>query len=147
MADNQAVEQEQEQTEDRSEESLKAQAKEGERDSARERMDAIEEDPPENLEDWPDDAAKYETFGGPEGEHSYEEGPEVKLGPSSLRHLEDGGVAIEGEEVDDPDKYKGDPIPGGPTDDNAPQDLTTQKIREDQGRELESEKGGGDGDG
>jgi hypothetical protein len=23
---------------------------------------------------------------------------------------------IEGEEVDDPDKYKGDPIPGGPTD-------------------------------
>src|SRR3954469_23055973 len=134
---------------DQSEESKKAQEKEEEREKAREKMDEIEEDPPENLEDWPDDAAKYETFGGPEGEHSYEEGPETKLGPSSLRHLEDGGVTIEGEEVEDADKYKGDPIPGGPTDENAPQDLTTQKIREDQGRELESEKGddGDDGDG
>src|SRR3954468_19942047 len=90
--------------EQQSEESQKAQEKEEERQAARERMDEIEEDPPEKLEDWPDDAAKYETFGGPEGEHSYEEGPEVKLGPSSLRHKEDGGVAIEGEEVDDAEK-------------------------------------------
>jgi hypothetical protein len=132
--------------EDRSEESQKAQEKEEERQAARERMDEIEDDPPEDLEDWPDDAAKYETFGGPEGEHSYEEGPETKLGPSSLRHTEEGGVTIEGEEVDDPDKYKGPPIPGGPTDPDAPQDLTTQKIREDQGRELESEKKGDGGE-
>jgi hypothetical protein len=130
---------------DQSEESQKAQEKEEERQAARERMDEIEEDPPADLEDWPDDAAKYETFGGPEGEHSYEEGPEKKLGPSSLRHTEEGGVTIEGEEVDDADKYKGPPIPGGPTDPDAPQDLTTQKIREDQGRKLESEKDG-DGD-
>jgi hypothetical protein len=161
MAEDQAVEQDQDQDEeqdqeqaeasgaegeDKSEESQKAQEKEEERQAARERMDKIEEDPPEKLEDWPDDSAKYETFGGPEGEHSYEEGPEVKLGPSSLRHKEDGGVAIEGEDVDDPDKYKGDPIPGGPTDPDAPQDLTTQKIREDQGRKLESEKDEGDDD-
>jgi hypothetical protein len=162
MAEDQAVEQDQDQDEeqdqeqaeasgaegeDKSEESQKAQEKEEERQAARERMDKIEEDPPEKLEDWPDDSAKYETFGGPEGEHSYEEGPEVKLGPSSLRHKEDGGVAIEGEDVEDPDKYKGDPIPGGPTDPDAPQDLTTQKIREDQGRQLESEKNGdSDGD-
>jgi hypothetical protein len=126
---------------DQSDESRKAQEKEEERESAKEKMKEIEEDPPAELEDWPDDAAKYETFGGPEGEHSYEEGPEKKLGPSSLRHTEDGGVTIEGEEVDDPDKYKGEPIPGGPTDEDAPQDLTTQKIREDQGRELDSEKG------
>ncbi|MEA2431164.1 MAG: hypothetical protein QOI19_1637 [Thermoleophilaceae bacterium] len=133
---------------DRSEESQKAQEKEEERESAKEKMKEVEENPPENLEDWPDDAAKYETFGGPEGDHSYEEGPETKLGPSSLRHHEGGGVSIEGEEVDDPDKYKGEPIPGGPTDEDAPQDLTTQKIREDQGRQLESEKNGdGDGDG
>jgi hypothetical protein len=129
-----------------SEESQKAQEKEEERESAREKMEEIEENPPEDLEDWPDDAAKYETFGGPEGEHSYEEGPETKLGPSSLRHTEDGGVTIEGEEVDDADKYKGPPIPGGPTDPEAPQDLTTQKIREDQGRQLESEKDEGEGD-
>jgi hypothetical protein len=125
-----------------SDERQKAQEKEEEREAAREKMEKIEEDPPSDLEDWPDDAAKYETFGGPEGEHSYEEGPETKLGPSSLRHTEGGGVTIEGEEVDDPDKYKGEPIPGGPTDEDAPQDLTTQKIREDQGRELESEKDG-----
>jgi hypothetical protein len=126
---------------DQSDESRKAEQKAEEREAAREKMEKIEEDPPADLEDWPDDAAKYETFGGPEGEHSYEEGPETKLGPSSLRHHEGGGVTIEGEEVQDADKYKGEPIPGGPTDADAPQDLTTQKIREDQGRELESEKG------
>ena len=132
---------------EQSEESQKAQAKEEEREKAREKMDEIEKDPPADLEDWPDDAAKYETFGGPEGEHSYEEGPETKLGPSSLRHHESGAVTIEGEEVDDPDQYKGEPIPGGPTDEDAPQDLTTKKIREDQGRELESEKGDHEGGG
>ena len=95
----------------------KAQAAEQEQDEAKEEMEKLEEDPPEKLEDWPDDAAKYETFGGPEGEHGYHEGPEEeKLGPSSLRHKEDGGVTIAGEEVDDPDEYKSDPIPGGPTD-------------------------------
>ena len=50
---------------------------------------------------------------------SYEEGPERKLGPSGLRHHEDGSVSIDGEKVDDPEEYKGDPIPGGPTDPNA----------------------------
>jgi hypothetical protein len=128
-------------------EAEKAQEKEEEREQAREKVKELEEgDPPADLEDWPDDAAKYETFGGPEGEHGYHEGPEEeKLGPSSLRHTEDGGVKIEGDEVDDPGEYKGDPIPGGPTDPEAPQDLTTQKIREDQGRELASESDG-DGD-
>ena len=129
-----------------SEEAQKAREKEEETEAAREKMKKIEEDPPKDLEDWPDDAAKYETFGGPEGDHSYEEGAETKLGPSSLRHHEDGGVSIAGEQVDDPDKYKGEPIPGGPTDSDAPQDLTTQKIREDQGRELESEDGDSDSD-
>lgn len=145
MADDEAVEQERaEGSSEQSDERSKAQEKEEERKAAREKMEEIEKDPPDKLEDWPDDAAKYETFGGAEGGHSYEEGPETKLGPSSLRHLEDGGVTIEGERVDEPDDYKGDPIPGGPTDPDAPQDLTTQKIREDQGRELKSEQGDGD---
>src|SRR3954454_743981 len=82
-------------------------------------MEKLEEDPPKDLKDWPDDENKYETFGGPEGDHGYEEGPEAKLGPSGLRHHEDGGVSIDGEKVDDPDEYKSDPIPGGPTDPNA----------------------------
>ncbi len=85
-----------------------------EHDEAKEEVRALEEDPPENIEDWPDGKAKYETFGGPEGEDGYEDGPTAKLGPSSLRHHEDGSVSIEGEKVDDPEEYKGDPIPGGP---------------------------------
>ena len=83
-------------------------------------MEKLEEDPPKDLKEWPDDENKYQTFGGPEGDHGYEEGPESKLGPSGLRHKEDGSVEIDGEEVDDPDEYKGEPIPGGPTDPDAP---------------------------
>src|SRR3954447_1991299 len=134
------------QDEDDKDEAQKAQEKEEEREQARDKVKELEEgDPPKDLEDWPDDAAKYETFGGPEGEHGYHEGPEEeKLGPSSLRHGEDGSVSIAGDEVDDPDEYKGKPIPGGPTDPDAPQDLTTQKIREDQGRDLD--QGGEEGD-
>jgi hypothetical protein len=116
---------------DQSEESRKAQEKEEEREKARERMDEIEEDPPENLEDWPDDAAKYETFGGPEGEHSYEEGPEQQLGPSSLRHHEDGKITVEGDEVDDPDEYKAEPIPGGPTDSQTPRGYGEPDLSEE----------------
>jgi len=85
------------------------------RDQAKEKVRQLEEDPPEKLDDWPDDEAKYETFGGPEGDHSYDEGPEAKLGPHDVRHRDDGSVTVEGEEVD-PDEVKGDPIPGGPTD-------------------------------
>src|SRR3954470_13782994 len=124
-------------SEDEDSESKKAQEKEEEREQAREKVKELEEgDPPSDLEDWPDDAAKYETFGGPEGEHGYHQGPEEeKLGPSSLRHHADGRVTVAGEEVDDPDDYKGEPIPGGPTDPDAKQDLTAKKIREDQGRD------------
>jgi hypothetical protein len=132
--------------EDQDEESKKAQEKEEERENAAEKIRELEkEGPPKDLEDWPDDAAKYETFGGAEGEHGYHEGPEEEhLGPSSLRHLEDGGVRIAGEEVDDPDEYKSDPIPGGPTDPDAKQDLTAKKIREEQGRDEAGEEGEGE---
>jgi hypothetical protein len=89
---------------------------ERESEKVQQRVKELEDDPPEKLEDWPEDEAKYETFGGPEGEHGYHEGPEQKLGPSALRHREDGSVEIEGEEVDNPEEYKAEPIPGGPTD-------------------------------
>ena len=87
-------------------------------------MEELEEgDPPEKLEDWPGGKAKYQTYGGPDsGEGGYEDGATAKLGPSNLRHHEDGSVTIEGEEVDDPDEYKGEPIPGGPSDPDAPPD-------------------------
>ncbi len=100
-----------------------------------ERMKELEENPPEKLEDWPDDDLKMRTFGGKEGTHGYEDGPEAKLGPSDLRYQEDGKVTIGGEEVDDPDKYKTDPIPGGPTDPNAP--TLSGESKKDKGNEDE----------
>jgi hypothetical protein len=97
----------------------KAQQAEEEQDEAKKEMEQLEDNPPEKLEDWPDGKAKYETLGGPEGTHTYEEGPEKNLGPSGVRHHEDGSVSIDGEEVDNPEEFKGDPIPGGPTDPDA----------------------------
>jgi hypothetical protein len=105
---------------ERSDDSKKAQEALERHEAAKEKVKALEDDPPKDLKDWPDDEAKYLTFGGAEGDHGYEEGPERKLGPSSLERREDGSIAIEGEEVENPNDYKGEPIPGGPTDPNAP---------------------------
>jgi len=91
----------------------------------------LEDDPPKDLKDWPSDERKYETFGGGEGDHGYEEGPEKNLGPSGLRRHEDGSIEIDGEKVDNPDDYKADPIPGGPTDPNAPGDEIEEKDKGD----------------
>jgi hypothetical protein len=100
-----------------------ARADEEEVEQAKEEMSELEEgDPPKDLADWPGGKAKYLTYGGPDGGESYDDGATAKLGPSSLRHHEDGSVTIEGEEVDDPDEYKGEPIPGGPSDPDAPPD-------------------------
>jgi hypothetical protein len=129
VTDDQPTETEQEQGEEREQEQeqqsgdaggddevAKARKAAEEEEAAKEKVKELEDDPPAKLEDWPDDKAKYETFGGAEGQESYEESVTSKLGPSSLRYREDGGVEIEGEEVDDPDEYKSEPIPGGPTD-------------------------------
>jgi hypothetical protein len=93
---------------------------EKEKEQARQEVEQLEDEPPQKLEDWPDGKAKYETFGGPEGEHSYSEGPEQNLGPDSLRFHEDGAVTVGGEQAENPDEYKTDPIPGGPTDPDSP---------------------------
>lgn len=123
----------------------KARAEESEVEEAREQMDELEAgDPPEKLEDWPGGKAKYQTYGGPEGESGYEDGATAKLGPSSLRHHEGGAVTIEGEEVDDPGEYKGEPIPGGPSDPDAPPDPAMIGQEEDGGDEEDG--GGADGD-
>jgi len=79
---------------------------------ASEKVKALEDDPPSELKDWPDDEAKYVTFGGGEGDHGYDEGPEVNLGPSSVRRHEDGSVEVDGEKVDNPDDYKMESIKG-----------------------------------
>src|SRR5688572_25083336 len=111
-------------------------------EDAKKEVQELEEDPPEKLEDWPDGKAKYETFGGKEGEHSYAEGPEQNLGPDSVRHHEDGSVEVGGEKVDDPDEFKGEPIPGGPTDPNAASNPDEQRLAEDD----DGERSGGEPD-
>jgi hypothetical protein len=112
----------------------------GDPDEKSETMQKLEEDPPKDLKDWPDDEDKYQTFGGPEGDHGYEEGPEAKLGPSGLRHHEDGSVEIDGEKVDDPEEYKSDPIPGGPTDPNATGPDVDNKAKDQDEDDSDSEK-------
>jgi hypothetical protein len=111
----------------------------GDPDEKSETMQKLEEDPPKDLKDWPDDENKYETFGGAEGDHGYEEGPEAKLGPSGLRRHDDGSIEIDGEKVDNPDDYKADPIPGGPTDPDA--------TGPDVDKSKASSEGDGDGEG
>lgn len=91
-------------------------------EEAQAKLEDLEKDPPKNLDDWPNDRTKYLTIGGTEGDQSYDEGPTAKLGPSDLRYHDDGSVEIKGEEVDDPDQYRGAPLPGGPTDPEAPKD-------------------------
>ena len=116
-----------------------ARQEEEEVQAAKQEMSELEEgDPPKDLADWPGGKAKYLTYGGPDGGESYDDGATSKLGPSSLRHHEDGSVTIEGEEVDDPDEYKGEPIPGGPSDPDAPPDPAMV------GEEEEEESGDSD---
>jgi hypothetical protein len=116
-------------------------------DQAKAKMKELEEmdEPPTELEDWPSDEAKYVTYGGPEGDHSYEEGPEKKLGPSSLERKPDGSVLIDGEEVDNPDEYRADPVPGGPTDKNTadlPGEIRKREALESKGTLPEEYKDG-----
>src|SRR3954452_9437862 len=119
----------------------KDKSEEEEVEEAKKTMEEIEEgDPPEDLEDWPGGKAKYQTYGGPDSESGYEDGATAKLGPSNLRHHEDGSVTIDGDEVDDPDEYKGEPIPGGPSDPDAPPDPAMI------GQEDDDDGSGSDGD-
>jgi hypothetical protein len=119
-----------------SEQSKKAEEALKRHEEAKEKIKEIEEldEPPKDLKDWPDDESKYLTYGGGEGDHGYDEGPERKLGPSSLERREDGSIAIEGNEVDNPDDYKGEPIPGGPSDPNAPELAGEEKRKEREDR-------------
>jgi hypothetical protein len=89
-----------------------ARKKEEESEQAQKEIKELEDgDLPEKIEDWPSGPAKYETF-GLDDDH-YGEGATAKLGPADLRRHSDGSIEIEGEKVDDPDDYKGEPIAGG----------------------------------
>ena len=128
----------------------KAQEAEEKHESAKATMEQIEKDPPEKLEDWPDDEAKYQTFGGAEdGDSTYDEKHEEALGEHSVRHHDDGSVEVKGEKVEDPDEYKSEPIPGGPTDPDAP--AVSGEEKQDEAAEQDDDDsssgdGGSDGD-
>ena len=124
-----------------------AREEEEEVEQAKQQMSELEEgEPPKDLADWPGGKAKYLTYGGPDGGESYDDGATSKLGPSSLRHHEDGSVTIEGEEVDDPDEYKGEPIPGGPSDPDAPPDPAMVGEEEEEEKQGSDESGDSDED-
>ena len=115
----------------------KAQESQERDEKAQETMEEIEKNPPEKLEDWPDDEAKYKTFGG--GESDYDEKHEEALGEHSVRHHDDGTVEVKGEEADNPDEYKGEPIPGGPTDPDSPAQPGEDDESDDSGSDGESD--------
>ena len=48
----------------------------------------------------------------PGGRAHLQRGARDEARPDTLRRHEDGSVTVGGEKVDDPDQYKGDPIPG-----------------------------------
>jgi hypothetical protein len=109
-------------------------------EAAREEMRKLEEadEVPSDPGEWPDGKAKFLTYAN-DSDEPFGEGPTAKLGPGSVEHHEDGSVTINGEEVDDPDAYKGDPIPGGPTDPNAPK-LQGEKDRSGDGSGGDAEQ-------
>ncbi|MGI8845263.1 MAG: hypothetical protein ACR2HC_03680, partial [Thermoleophilaceae bacterium] len=53
---------------------------EKEEEAAEQEVAALEDDPPKDLMDWPDGNAKYKTFGGPDGDTGYDDGPTKNLG-------------------------------------------------------------------
>jgi hypothetical protein len=100
-------------TQGKSAEQERAQEAMAKREKAEEEIRELEEmdEPPRDLDDWPTNDAKYITFGGPDGESGWDDGATNKLAPSEVRHHDDGSVSVHGEKVDNPDDYKGDPIP------------------------------------
>jgi len=95
-----------------------ARKKEEETEKAQQEMKELEESDelPSDLSGWPGGAAKYETYGS--DDDAYGEGATAKLGPSDLKRHRDGSVEVDGQKVDNPDDYRGEPIKGGlPTDD------------------------------
>jgi hypothetical protein len=121
---------------------------EKEEEAAEQEVAALEDDPPQDLQEWPDTDAKYKTFGGPDADTGYDDGPTANLGPADVRHHEDGSISVKGEKVDNPEDYKGEPIPGGPTDPDSenlagdkasPEDSSTHEDKGEESGDEESD--------
>ncbi|TMK39270.1 MAG: hypothetical protein E6G56_11270 [Actinobacteria bacterium] len=112
-------------------------------------MEALEQadEVPSDPREWPGGKAKYFTYGGGEDQSNEPYGDDItgKLGPSDVHHQPDGSVIVRGEKVDDPEKYKGEPIPGGPTDPGA-SDLPANRAARAQAKERGNEQPEEEGD-
>ena len=87
-----------------------AKEKEERSEKAQEEIHELEQSDelPKDTSEWPDGPAKYETFG--KDDAAYGDGATEKLGPANLERHADGSVSIDGEKVDNPEDYKGEPI-------------------------------------
>jgi hypothetical protein len=87
-----------------------AREKEEQSEQAQKEMQELEQSDelPQDTSDWPSGPAKYETFGKEDA--AYGDGATEKLGPANLERHADGSVSIDGEKVDNPEDYKGEPI-------------------------------------
>ena len=89
-------------------------------EDAKEEVKELEENPPEKLEDWPTGRAKYDDVRRSRARDLLRRGGH-RQARSLGRPLPRGRtVTKDGEEVDNPDEFNGEPIPGGPTDPNSP---------------------------
>lgn len=105
----------------------KAREKQSAHDEAREEMQEFEQrdELPSNLDEWPDGKAKYVTFDNDSGV-PYGEGLTEKLGPPVVHH-DDGSVSVDGEKVDNPEDYKGEPIELATQAGSSPDDPSSSK--------------------
>ena len=96
-------------TEEKSSQEL-AREKEERSEQAKKEIEELEQadELPSDVSEWPSGPAKYETFG--KDDDAYGDGATEKLGPPNLKRHADGSVSIDGEKVDNPDDYKGEPI-------------------------------------
>lgn len=110
-----------------------AHAPKDEDEEARREMDRLAnaDELPSDPTDWPAGKAKFLTLGGGDDGDRYGEGATAKLGPAEVVHHAGGSVSVGGELVDDPEEFKGEPIPGGPTDPNSPALAGERKRTED----------------
>lgn len=133
-------------TEEQASEATREEAGKQEDREGREEIRKLEEadEVPTDPRDWPGGKAKYLTFGGGEDQtdEPFGEGLMAKLGPSDVHHQADGSVIVKGEKVDNPEDYKGEPIPGGPTDPDAPKLAGEQDLSGESSGGEDGEKSG-----
>lgn len=105
-------------------------------EKAEEDMAAFEgqDEVPRDPRDWPKGTMSHLTF-GTKGDRAYGDGPTGMLSPAEVVHHDDGSVSVGGELVDNPERYKGEPITGGILDQIAEHAERNRVLREQEERD------------